>query len=159
MKMAPTASAIATAAADESTVGRSPRSCAWTPVLGACDVALTGAPPSHQQPERRPIDRSAFEVADDLPLVEHEHPVAQIEDFVEIERNQENAAPFVALAHKLAMDELDSADIQSARRLDREQDVGLAIELARDDQLLLIAAGEGAGARFGRGRAHVEPRH
>ena len=53
------------------------------------------------------------------------------------------------------MDELDAADIQAARWLVEDQERQVAGELARDDELLLIAAGERSGADRRGGRANV----
>ena len=54
------------------------------------------------------------------------------------------------------MDELDRAEIHPARRVRHQHDARVARQLARDHQLLLVAAGQlsGDGARVG--RAHVE---
>ena len=40
------------------------------------------------------------------------------------------------------MDELDRADIHSARRLADEQHLRIAVDLAGEDELLLVAAGK-----------------
>ena len=65
------------------------------------------------------------------------------------------AMPAVAPGDGLAMDELDAAHVQAARRLVEDQQLQLALELAGHHHLLLVAAGQGAGADIGRWRAHV----
>ena len=46
----------------------------------------------------------------------------------------------VALRDRLAVDELDAADVEAARRLVEDEQLQGAVELARDDELLLVAA-------------------
>ena len=57
------------------------------------------------------------------------------------------------------MDELDRADIDPPRRLADQQQVGVALDLARHHQFLLVAAGKRFGGQGGRGRAHVKTLH
>ena len=54
------------------------------------------------------------------------------------------------------MDELDRADVETARRLRRDQHLRVAVDLAREDDLLLVAAGEAASERLRAAAAHVE---
>ena len=56
-------------------------------------------------------------------------------------------ATLVAALHQLAMDELDGADIDAARRLADQQHPRLALHLARQHQLLLVAAGKARRAQ------------
>ncbi len=58
-----------------------------------------------------------------------------------------------------AVDELDGADVDAARRLADEQHLGVALDLARQHDLLLIAAGELRGLQPRRLRAHVVMLH
>ena len=64
------------------------------------------------------------------------------EDLVELERDEQDCAPFVSLFHKATVDELDRADVETARRLRCDQDARVTVDLARDDDLLLVPAGE-----------------
>src|SRR5207247_10133789 len=73
----------------------------------------------------------------------------------ELRRHEQDYRPGVPLADRLSMDELDAADIQAARWLVEDQERQVAGELARDDELLLIAAGERSGADRRGGRANV----
>src|SRR5690606_4260853 len=54
------------------------------------------------------------------------------------------------------VDELDGPDVDAAGGLGREEQTQLAVQLARDDDLLLVAAGERAGRLRGPLRADVE---
>ena len=98
-------------------------------------------------------------LADDLPFVEDEDPVREREDLVELERDEQDRPPPVALGDEPAMEVLDRADVEAARRLRGDEDLRVAIDLARRDELLLIAAGEAAGAASaGRRRGRRSPR-
>ena len=52
------------------------------------------------------------------------------------------ALPASRMRDELAVDELDRADIDAARRLADEQQLGVALDLAGEHDLLLVAAGE-----------------
>src|SRR5690554_2470127 len=115
MKNAPTRSARRTAATEV----RKVVSAGWypRPLDGDRVASVIRGPTSHQQTEPHAADLTALELANDPPLVDDQDPIAQIEDFVEIERDEEHAASLVPLAHQLGVDELDGADIEPARRL------------------------------------------
>ena len=68
------------------------------------------------------------------------------------------AVPASRFAIDLAMDELDAADVQAARRLIEDEQPQVAAELAGDDDLLLVAARQRAGRHVGRRRPDVVPR-
>ena len=55
------------------------------------------------------------------------------------------AVPASRLAIDLPVDELDAADVEAARRLVEDEQPQVAVELARDDDLLLVAARQRAG--------------
>src|SRR5581483_1084139 len=78
------------------------------------------------------------------------------EHLVELERDEEDRPPLVALLDQPAVDELDRADVEAARRLRGDQHLRVAIDLAREDHLLLVAARERAGARQRTAAADVE---
>src|SRR5689334_6509427 len=121
MKIAPTSSATTTAPTDERIVGLTLRSRPAHPGLESVGdrgfVLVIAAPAPHQQPEGRPLDPAADEFADDSPLEDDQDPVAEVEDLVEIERDQEHSAPLVPLQDQLLVHELDRADVESPRRL------------------------------------------
>ncbi len=60
---------------------------------------------------------------------------------------------------QLTVDEFDRADIETAGRLHRQHHLRLAIELAGDDELLLIATRERSSRCLRSGSAHIELRH
>ena len=96
------------------------------------------------------------QLADDLALVDDEDPVREREDLLELERDQQDAAALVALLDETSVDELDRPDVETARRLRSDQHARVAVDLAREHDLLLIASREPAGARLGAAAAHVE---
>src|SRR5581483_7238111 len=102
--------------------------------------------PGHRDPELL-LRRRRRELADDLSFEHDEDPVGQPEHLVELERDEEDRPPLVALLDQPAVDELDRADVEAARRLRGDQHLRVAIDLAREDHLLLVAARELAGAR------------
>src|SRR5581483_10563268 len=77
-------------------------------------------------------------------------------DLVELERDEQDRAAAVALGDEALVHVLDRADVQAARRLSGDQDLRVARDLTRDDHLLLVPAGEGAGARPRAAAADVE---
>ena len=96
------------------------------------------------------------ELADDLALVEHEDPVGEREDLLELERDEQHCAALVPLLDEPAVDELDRADVETARRLRRDQHLRVAVDLAREHDLLLVAAREATGERLRPAAANVE---
>ncbi len=54
------------------------------------------------------------------------------------------------------MDEFDGADVDAAGRLANDQDVGITLHLASQNDLLLIATREIGGLEIGIGRTDVE---
>ena len=95
-------------------------------------------------------------LADDLAVEHHEDAVGQRADFVELDRDQQDGLAGIAHLDDLVVDELDGADIDAARRLADDQHVGIALHLAGQNDLLLVAAGEIGGLEIDIGRADVE---
>src|SRR4051812_38074502 len=162
MTTPPARRAIATASSELSSVGsaesrRDQRDGAARSV-GSGSV-LIQAPTSHQQPELGAGDSSAEKLTHDPPLADDEDPIAEVHDLVEIKGDQKDATSFVTLRDQLAMNELDGPDVEPARRLHRQQRVRLAMQFARDDELLLIASRQGAGESVWRWGADVEGAH
>ena len=69
------------------------------------------------------------------------------QDLLELERDEQDGAALVALLDEPAVDELDRADVEPARRLAGDEHPRVALDLACDDDLLLVAAREGRGER------------
>ena len=54
-------------------------------------------------------------------LVDHEDPVGEGEDLFQLQRDEQDCTALVALLDEAAVDELDRADVEAARRLGRDQ--------------------------------------
>src|SRR5205085_6412426 len=94
-------------------------------------------------------------LADDAALVDHENPVGERQDLVELERHEEDGSSRVAFGHEPLVHELDRADVEASSRLRRDQHPRVPRDLARDDDLLLISAGERPGAGLWAAASHV----
>ena len=79
-------------------------------------------------------------------------------DLVELGRDQQHRPPLGLLLEDLAPDELDRADVEAPRRLCGEQQLRIGLELASEDQLLLIAARQRASRRLDAAGPDVELR-
>ena len=112
-------------------------------------------PPVIAIPERLLVDRRRV-LADDLAFVHDEDPVRERQDLVQLERDEQHGAPLVALLDEPPVDELDRADVEAARRLRGEQHARVAADLAREHDLLLVAARQRRSARLRAAAADVE---
>ena len=101
---------------------------------------------------------SGASLAGDAAAAQHDDAIGKREDLVEFDRDQEHRLAGVALGDDALVDEFDRADVDAARRLPDEQDFRIALDLAREHDLLLVAAGEIGGLEQGRRRPDVEGR-
>ena len=85
----------------------------------------------------------------DPALEQRDDPVGQGVDLVQLGGDQEHRAAGGLLVQDLPPHELDRADVEAARGLRGQEELRIAVQLAREDQLLLVPAGEGA-------RGHVD---
>jgi hypothetical protein len=99
------------------------------------------------------------EGADQAAVVHDGDPVGEGEHLVEFGGDEQHRGALIALGDELGVDVLDRADVDTSGRLRRDEQVDRAIELAGDDELLLVAAGQGAGRRGDRRGADVEGAH
>src|SRR5829696_7786862 len=159
---APASNAIAIASKDERAVGSAPtirrKEEEGSRSVGSGSV-LIQTPTSHQQTQLGPRHRAAEEIADDAALTEHQNPVAEVHHLVEIEGDEEDAAALVTLGDELLVDELDRSHIETAGRLHGKEGVRLAMQLASDDQFLLVSSGKRPGRGVRGGSANVKRPH
>src|SRR5688500_17445538 len=80
--------------------------------------------------------------AGDLSVMDDQQTIGKTRYLFELRRNQQDGTTGIAQTDQLSMNELDRADIDTARRLRDQQQLRLNVILASDDQLLLIATGE-----------------
>src|SRR5215207_5788047 len=158
----PASSAMATASNDERTVGSAPvirfQEEEAARSVGSGSV-LIQTPAPHQQTQLGPRYRATQEITDDAAFPDHQNAVAEVHHLVKIERDEENAATLVALSDELLVDKLDRSHVEAAGRLDGKEGVWLAMQLAGDDQFLLVSSGARPGRSVGGGSANVERSH
>src|SRR5437763_8086168 len=94
----------------------------------------------HQQSNLFIGDALRINFADDASMINNEQTVCERRYFLKLCGDQKHGASGISERDELAVDELDSPDVNTARRLRDEQEFWLKIKLAPDDQLLLIAA-------------------
>ena len=85
------------------------------------------------------------ELADQLTAEDDLDPVGQADQLVEVGRDQQHAEPLAAGPLDVVPDRGLGADVDAAGRVRGDQQDRVAAHLAADDQLLLVAAGQGAG--------------
>jgi hypothetical protein len=100
---------------------------------------------SHQKSDLVLRRFAVIERAFDLPVVNDRDGVGKIHDFIELIGNEQDCDALVALRNQRPVHVLNGADVQSACRLDRDQDLRVIGNLAPDDDFLLVAAGESRG--------------
>ena len=113
----------------------------------------------HQQAEVLRVGLLGPSLAGDAAAAQHDDAVGEREDLVEFDRDQQHRLAGVALGDDALVDEFDRADVDAARRLADQQDLRIALDLARQHELLLIAAGEIGGLEQRRARPDVEGLH
>src|SRR5271165_4186693 len=113
----------------------------------------------HQEAEVLSVDLLGLSLARDAPAAKHDDAVGQGEYLVELDGHQQQRLARVALGDDALVDEFDRADVDAARRLADQKDLRVALDLAREHELLLIAAGEIGGLEQRRARPHVEGLH
>ena len=91
-----------------------------------------------------------------LAAVHHRHAIGRARGSRRGRPDEQHRLAGVARGAQLRVDELDRADVDAARRLRGEQHLKRAPHLARDDDLLLVAARERARRQRRIGRADVE---
>ena len=98
----------------------------------------------------------ALECRDRVAAGHHDHAVAQSLELLGVARRDDHGH---AAGGHLAQDAVDlraRADVDSLRRLVRDEDRRLGEQRARHDDLLLVAAGQRGHGRLDRRRLHVQ---
>ena len=121
-------------------------------------AAVPRRQPGHEQAERLLVGLLARQVGDDASLEHHEDAVGKRQDLGELGRDEQDGVALVALGEELAVDELDGADVDAARRLLGDQHRRAMGKLARDHDLLQVAAGERSDRQLFAGDPDVEAR-
>ena len=72
----------------------------------------------------------------------HQNAVRERADFVELHRDQQNGLALVTQCDEAPVDEFNGADINAAGGLADDQQIRIALDLAGQNDFLLVAAGE-----------------
>ena len=83
---------------------------------------------------------AAVELAEQLVLAEHEHAVHQLDVLVELGRQHHDREPLARERAEQRVEVVLGADVDAARRVVEQQDLGPEREPAGDHDLLLVAA-------------------
>ena len=89
----------------------------------------------------------------------HGNPVRERQDFVKFHADQQDRFARVTQGDNLLVDEFNRANINSARRLADQQNIGVVLNIAGQNDLLLVAAGKALGIQARIGGADVKPFH
>src|SRR4051794_1428591 len=117
-------------------------------VTASASTGSTTSPPKsgrrpraagHEDPDLL-LARRRRQLTDDPALEDHEDAVGERAHLFGLERDEQDPAALVALGDQPLVHELDRADVQAARRLMGEQQLRIGLDLARDADLLLVAA-------------------
>ena len=81
----------------------------------------------------------------DVSVIDHGDAVGDIHDLVQLIGDEQDCDSLVALPDQHLVHIFDRAHVQTAGRLDGDQEFGVIGDLTSDDDLLLIAAGEASG--------------
>src|SRR6218665_3172965 len=101
----------------------------------------------------------AFEHAGQASLAHHHHAVAEANHLLHLRGNEDDGFALGGQRRDDVIDLLLGADIDAARRLIHDDDVGLALHGLAQHQLLLIATREPPDRHRGIARADVEAAH
>ena len=85
----------------------------------------------------------------------HQDAVRECEDFVQLGGDEQDSRPGIARVDNAGVDELNRAHVHAAGGLGSNEHFGLPLELPRDNELLLVAAGEPASGQRQVGRPNI----
>mmetsp|Transcript_24331 Transcript_24331/g.45300 ORF Transcript_24331/g.45300 Transcript_24331/m.45300 type:complete len:203 (+) Transcript_24331:1995-2603(+) len=130
-------------------------------VIAAVAIGHSGGvgDPGHQQAQLFFVGVCGVAFAGDMAVKHHNHPVSQRQNFFQFHRHQQDRFALIAQVHNLLVDEFNRANVHATGRLPDQQKVRVALDLTRQNDLLLVAAGEIFGGQFRIRRAHVKALH
>src|SRR4029077_1052982 len=99
----------------------------------------------HEQADLILVGRATVPNRNDAAPIHDRDAVGELEDLVQLGRDEEDRRPPIALRDGPPMDELDAPDVQSPGRLIQYKELEVPSEFPGDDKLLLIAARQGSG--------------
>src|SRR5262249_19151601 len=95
---------------------------------------------AHARAEPRFVAAAARELRSDPSLVHTEDAARQRHDLLQTRRHEQHARARGARREDPRVDEFDRSDVHPARRLRAHEEPRLPLQLARDHELLLVAA-------------------
>ena len=95
-------------------------------------------------------------LADDPPVDDHDDPVGEVEDLLQLGRDQQHADAVGGGRAELAGHVLDGADVEPARRLGGDEHPRVVRQLAGQHDPLLVAARQRPHRRVGPGAVDAE---
>src|SRR6476469_6855520 len=107
--------------------------------------------------EHRPRQGAATELHLELALLEHEHPVHQLDQLVDLGREHHDGDPLGRELREQVVDVELRAEVDAAGRVVDQQDGWLGGESAGDDDLLLVPAREGHDPVAGASELDAKP--
>src|SRR5436309_3308032 len=110
--------------------------------IGSIPITAVRIPFSRPIPAAAPSAAASATQSGKLALVQHCDPVRQADRLRDVGRDDQDARPVASELLVLPVDLELRADVDSACRLDQNEHVGTAHQPAREQGLLLIAAGE-----------------
>src|SRR6516162_953547 len=130
-----------------------PAQWSWTRSRGRRDVGVMAR---HQQAKLDDVDVGAIGDADDAAFRNHADAVADAQHLLELGGDIEHRAAAIAQREDRVDDETGRAGVKAPRRLERDQNAGIAADLAREYDFLLVAARERADRGIAARHAHAE---
>src|ERR1043166_6589092 len=130
-----------------------PARWSWMPSRGGGDVGVVAR---HEQAELHRVDVGAVGDADDAALGNHADAIADAQHLLKLGGNVEHRAAAIAQREDRVDDEPGRAGVKAPRRLERDQNAGIAADLAREYDFLLVAARERAERGIAPYHAHIE---
>lgn len=118
-------------------------------------LQVAGGGAGHGRAQLLGGDRGRIGVGDQAAPVHDPQRVGEADQLVEVGGDQQDRQPLAAGLADLVPDLRLRADVDAARRVGGDEQLGVVAHLAADDQLLLVAAGERGGGHVDAGRAHV----
>ena len=136
-----------------------PRGGAFVEIVSVVTRRLGAGAADHQPPDLFRCARPVRHDPDQAAARQHGDPVADLEQLVEVGRDHERGAAARRQLPDQVADGRGRLHVEPVRRLVEDDHLRLEAQLAREQDLLHVAARERAGPRGDAGRPHVELAH
>ncbi|CAM5740625.1 hypothetical protein SHIRM173S_01137 [Streptomyces hirsutus] len=129
--------------------------CAGRGLGGLFVFEVSGGGTGHGGTELLRGDGGGVGVRDEPAVVDHPEGVGQADQLVQVGGDQQDGEALAARLPDVVPDRGLRADVHTAGGVGGDQEAGPAADLTADDQLLLVASGQGGGGDVDAGGAHV----